>query len=98
MKHIILLLVVSIPLGAMATQPLSQDTTVFINGRKMEIREDHGRINVRMYESQFPGDTLENQKVFEGIYLDGQSSEQRISVSVPFAKKKKSYYPKFDPH
>ncbi len=93
MKHMILLVAVIIPLGALAMQPLPQDTTVFINGRKLEIREDHGKINVRMYESQFQGDTIENQKVFEGVYLNGQSSEQRISVSVPFARKKKITIP-----
>ncbi len=98
MKRTILLLLMTAPLWAMATEPLPQDTTVFVNGRKLEIREGNGKINVRMYETNQQGETVENEKIFEGIYLDGQSSEQRISVSIPFTKKKKNYHPCFDPH
>lgn len=82
---------------AMAQESIPQDTTLYLNGRKLIIKEHDGKIKVKMYEAKAENDTIENTQVFEGVYLDGRSIERTTIVSVPFVKKRKGNY-RFDPH
>ena len=75
MKHIYLLLFMLIPMAGMAQEGISQDTTLYVNGRKILIKENEGKIKVKLYEQSSHGDTIENDQIFEGIYTDGQKKE-----------------------
>ena len=44
MKHIYLLLFMLIPMTGMAQEGISQDTTLYVNGRKILIKENEGKI------------------------------------------------------
>ena len=99
MKHLLLLLIMIAPMSGMA-QPEStpKDTTLYFNGRKMVVKEQGDKIKVKLYESTSNGDTLANAQIFEGVYLNGQSTESRTVLNaLPFSKhnKKKN---RFDPH
>ena len=96
MKHIYLLLFMLIPMTGMAQEGISQDTTLYVNGRKILIKENEGKIKVKLYEQSSHGDTIENDQIFEGIYTDGQTTERRTAFTVPFVKRKNHY--RFDPH
>ena len=96
MKHIYLLLFMLIPMAGMAQEGISQDTTLYVNGRKILIKENEGKIKVKLYEQSSHGDTIENDQIFEGIYTDGQTTERRTAFTVPFVKRKNHY--RFDPH
>ena len=43
MKHIYLLLFMLIPMAGMAQEGISQDTTLYVNGRKILIKENEGK-------------------------------------------------------
>ncbi len=100
MKRIIFLLLAVIPAMLITAQEtIPQDTTLFIGNRKFVVKENDGKLRVKVFEEIYSGDTIRNDQIFEGIYRDGQSSEQRFSVSVPFMNRQKSrnkHY--FDPH
>lgn len=96
MKKIILLLMALIPVAAIAQETVSQDTTLFVNGRKIVIKEQEGKVKVKLYENSSQGDTIENDQIFEGVYKDGQSTERRTVLTVPFKTKRSGYH--FDPH
>lgn len=96
MKHIYLLLFMLIPMAGMAQESVSQDTTLYVNGRKILIKEKEGKIKVKLYEQSSRGDTIENDQIFEGIYTDGQTTERRTAFTMPFVKRK-NYY-RFEPH
>ena len=87
MKHIYLLLFMLIPMTGMAQEGISQDTTLYVNGRKILIKENEGKIKVKLYEQSSHGDTIENDQIFEGIYTDGQTTERRTAFTVPFVKR-----------
>lgn len=95
MKHIYLLLFMLIPMAGMAQESVSQDTTLYVNGRKILIKEKEGKIKVKLYEQSSRGDTIENDQIFEGIYTDGQTTERRTAFTMPFVKRK-NYY-RFEP-
>lgn len=88
MKHMILLLLMLIPLAGMAQENVTtQDTTLYVKGRKIVIREGDGKIKVKLYEQTVTDGMIENDQIFEGVYIDGQSMERRSSFGVPFMKK-----------
>lgn len=91
MKHIYLLLFMLIPMAGMAQESVSQDTTLYVNGRKILIKEKEGKIKVKLYEQSSRGDTIENDQIFEGIYTDGQTTERRTAFTMPFVKRKNYY-------
>lgn len=99
MKKIFILLCMLAPLAGMAQERdavATKDTTLYVSGRKIVIRENGDKIKVKLYEQSSKGDTIENDQIFEGIYTDGQSTERRTVFSLPFAKKKR--HNKFEPH
>ena len=71
MKHIILVFFLMASFSAMGQESIPQDTTIYLNGRKMTIRENNGKIKVKMYEAKTASDTIENAQVFEGVYAKG---------------------------
>lgn len=90
MKRILFLFLIMTSMTVVAQESIPQDTTLYLNGRKVVIKERDGKIKVKMYESKAENDTIENTQVFEGVYLDGRSLERTTTVSVPFVKKKKA--------
>lgn len=99
MKRLLIIWLMLVPVIANAYESIQQDTTILVRNRKFVVKEDEGKIKVKIYEETESGDTIKNQQIFEGIYLDGQSTEQRFSISVPFSKKEKNKRKyRFNPH
>lgn len=96
MKQLIVLLAMLVSLTGYAQENARQDTTLLLNGRKIVIKERDGKVKVKLFEESSRGDTIENDQIFEGVYMDGQSTERRISLAVPFTKKRSNY--RFEPH
>ena len=99
MKQLLLLLFIIAPMGIMAqNENLAQDTTLYLNGRKIVIKEHGDKIKVKLYESTSNGDTIANAKIFEGVYLNGKSMESRTVLDVlPFSKRNRKT-DRFEPH
>lgn len=91
MKHLLSLLFMVLPMSIWAqNENIPQDTTLYVNGRKIVIREQGEKIKVRLYEPASSGDTLSNTQIFEGVYLNGKATESRTMLDVlPFSKKNK---------
>ena len=49
MKHFYLLLFMLIPMAVRAQEGIAQDTTLYVNGRKILIKENEGKIKVKLY-------------------------------------------------
>lgn len=81
MKHIYLLLFMLIPMAGMAQESVSQDTTLYVNGRKILIKEKEGKIKVKLYEQSSRGDTIENSIRYskESIRTDKQPNAAQHS-------------------
>ena len=76
MKKLLLLWLMIAPMSGMAqNESTPQDTTLYVNGRKIVIKEQGDKIKVKLYESASGGDTITNAQIFEGVYLNGQSTE-----------------------
>ena len=89
MKKLLLLWLMMAPMSGMAqNESTPQDTTLYVNGRKIVIKEQGDKIKVKLYERASGGDTITNAQIFEGVYLNGQSTESRTVLSaLPFSKK-----------
>jgi len=99
MKKLLWIMAVCLPLGAWAMdiEPLSPDTTVYIEGKKIVVKDNEDRLKVRVYDMQPDGSTAEDELIFEGHYKDGQSYEKRKygkSITIPIP----SWTRGFDPH
>lgn len=82
MKKLLLLWLMIAPMSGMAqNESTPQDTTLYVNGRKIVIKEQGDKIKVKLYESASSGDTITNAQIFEGVYLNGQSTESRTVLS-----------------
>lgn len=99
MKHLILAAFVLLFTTGAVAQEAAQDTTLVVNGQKIVIKQGNGKVKVKLYEATSKGDTIENEQIFEGVYLDGQSTEKRTLLDgLPFNQKKKKNRNNFDPH
>lgn len=90
MKRLILILAALLPLGAYAETviPVKPDTVIHADRRRIEIKEDGDRVKVRVYEQDRDGEFEEDEKIFEGHYVNGQSYERRkyiraVCIPVP---------------
>lgn len=86
MKIILLIVALYIPLGLWATdiEPVLTDTTIVIDGKRIEVREVEDRMKVRVYEIMEEDGEVDDELVFEGHYKDGKSYERRKrSISIP---------------
>lgn len=88
MKKFILLAFLAFPAFLMAAETAPSDTTIYVNGKKLVIKENDEKIKIKVYEQTAKGDTLENDQIFEGIYRDGKSTERRMSnsINIPIPK------------
>lgn len=93
MKKIIFALLLGLPTLTMAEGITPSDTTIYVKGKKIVIKEDNEKIKVKLYEQTSKGDTIENTQLFEGIYRDGRSSERRMStgINIPIPRLSSKY-------
>lgn len=99
MKKLLCIIAVCLPLGLWAAEvePFAPDTTVFIEGKKIVVKDNDDRLKVRVYDILPDGSTEEEEMVFEGHYKDGQSYEKRKygkSITIPLP----TWNRDFDPH
>lgn len=77
----------SLALYMAASSTFPADTTFHYNNRKVVISENNNEINISVYHRNEQGDTIENRKVYEGIFTDGRSIERvyenSFEISVP---------------
>ena len=64
MKRIFFLFLIMTSMTVVAQESIPQDTTLYLNGRKIIIKEHDGKIKVKMYEAKADNDTIENTQVF----------------------------------
>ncbi|MDF9830086.1 outer membrane beta-barrel protein [Parabacteroides sp. PF5-6] len=99
MKRLLWIMVAFLPMvgWAMDVEPLMPDTTVYIEGKKIVVKDGEDRLKVRVYDMAPDGDLTENELVFEGHYKGGQSYEKRKygkSITIPLPNWNRD----FDPH
>ena len=74
------------------------DTTILFNNKRIKVSETTDRVKVKVCEPTNPGDSVESEKVFEGIiYKDGRSYETRWNtksfiISVPSWNRLRSHW------
>ncbi len=66
---------------AAAIEPALPDTTLTIEGKRIEIREEGDRMKVKVYDITDNDGLAEDELVFEGHYQDGKSFERRRSAN-----------------
>jgi hypothetical protein len=81
----------------------SQDTTLVVNGKRIEVKDNDDRLKVRVYEVTDNNETIDDELIFEGHYKDGKSYESRkyissINIPNPTWKKNTSRKRDFDGH
>ncbi|MDR2815463.1 MAG: hypothetical protein LBB62_02010 [Proteiniphilum sp.] len=79
----------------MAASPfIPADTTFYYNNRKVVISENDNEMNISVYHQNEQGDTIQSQKVYEGIFGEGRNIERiyenNFEISVPDIFKPKS--------
>ena len=79
MKHIYLLLFMLIPMTGMAQEGISQDTTLYVNGRKILIKENEGKIKVKLYERT-------NYRTPHGIHRPLRQKKEPLSVRPAYCR------------
>lgn len=91
MKRLLLIMAVCFPaLGLLAAEvePISADTIINLDKKRIEVKDNGDRMKVRVYELTEEGDSIDDEMVFEGHYRDGQSYERRkhirmLNIPVP---------------
>lgn len=88
MKKTAFIIALLLPSLYMAASPLlSSDTTFYYNKRKVVISEKSNEMNISVYHRNEQGDTIQSQKIYEGIFTDGRSIERvyqnNFEISVP---------------
>jgi hypothetical protein len=74
------------------------DTTIVVNGKRIEMTESDDRVKVKVYHITADDDEVESELIFEGHYKEGQSHETRRllrSVNIPIPSWERSG---FRPH
>ncbi|MDR0538523.1 MAG: PorT family protein [Tannerellaceae bacterium] len=82
MKKTILFIAATLTLHSAIAQ--TQEKSVEIDGRQITVKEENGRLKVRVYEEE-----EEKQLIFEGHYIGGKSYERReraIYIPIPFRR------------
>lgn len=91
MKRFLLILLACLPMTGMLaakTSPMPADTTIRLEKKRIEVKDNGDRLKVRVYETDPDGTQVDDELVFEGHYRDGQSYERRkhirtINIPVP---------------
>lgn len=101
MKKIVWIVGALLPLGLWArdVEPVAPDTTVYVEGKKIVVKDDEGddRLKVRVYDTSPDGTLREDELIFEGHYKDGRSYEKRKyskAITIPLPAWNRG----FDPH
>lgn len=99
MKKVLLMVMALFSLTQLAAgiTSMAGDTTILLDGKRVEIKETADRLKVKVYEVTAEGDSIESEKIFEGIYKNGKSYESRRhmkSITIPVPSWNKDY----DPH
>ena len=99
MKKVLLMATAFFSLTQLAAgiTPMTGDTTILLNNKRIDILETEDRLKVKVYELTADGDSVESEKIFEGIYKDGKSYETRRhmkSITIPVPNWNNDY----DPH
>lgn len=87
----------AIGLLAAEIQPTETDTVIRVDNKRIEVKDNGGRLKVKVYEMAEDGELTDDEMVFEGHYRDGQSYERRKhikSINIPLP----SWDKDFDPH
>ncbi len=82
-------LCIAFTLQAAGITPIVPDTTITVDNKRIEIRDDGDRTKVRVYEITTNDGEVESALVFEGHYQDGKSFERRRSanaITIPLPK------------
>ena len=58
---------ISLTQFAAATITMEGDTTILFNNKRIKVSETTDRVKVKVYELTNSGDSVESEKVFEGI-------------------------------
>lgn len=83
MKRLLLILAACLPvmsLLAADVEPMPADTVITLEKKRIEIKDNGDRMKVRVYELSEEGDSIDDEMVFEGHYLDGRSYERRSHI------------------
>lgn len=91
MKRFLLIVLACLPfMGLLAAEvgPMPVDTTIRLDKKSIEVKDNGDRLKVRVYETDTDGTETDDELVFEGHYRDGQSYERRkhirtINIPVP---------------
>ncbi len=88
MKRIVITVALLLPALYLAASPLvPTDTTFKYNNRKVVITENNDELNVSVYRQDAAGDTVQSQKIYEGIFTENRNIERRyesgFEISVP---------------
>ncbi len=97
MKSLLLIIFACTSLGLWAkdAEPLSADTTIVLDNKRIEVRESGDRMKIRVFELTEEEGIVEDEMVFEGHYIDGKTYERRKrSINIPLPTWNRS----FDPH
>ncbi len=83
MKRLILIMAACLPvMGLLAAEvePISADTIITLEKKRIEVKDNGDRMKVRVYELDENGEAVDDEMVFEGHYRDGQSYERRKHI------------------
>ena len=88
MKRLTIALFLLIPVLTMASNfDLPSDTIIYLNNKKIVINDNNCDITVDVYHVNTKGDTVCNEKIYEGVFLGDKSVEKEFNnsftVSIP---------------
>lgn len=88
MKQLTIMLFLLIPALAIAsTLNLPTDTIIYHNNKKIVINDSNKNISVDIYHVNAVGDTICNEKIYEGVFLGDKSVEKEynnsFNISIP---------------
>ena len=89
MKRFLLIIAACFPaIGLLAAdvEPMSTDTVIRLENKRIVVKDNSERMKVKVYELTEEGDSIDSEMIFEGHYRDGQSYERRKhikSINIP---------------
>jgi hypothetical protein len=104
-KSIFLMLVACLTASfAYAAENALSDTTFQYQNKTIELTDDNGQVDVKVFETSQTGDTVEYKSVYEGVFSDEKSFEkytvlEDLGIQLPsLMKKNKRHVGKMEPH
>ena len=82
MKQLIIALLLLIPILTMASDfEIPKDTIIYHNNNKIVIKDSLNNINVDIYSVNAKGDTICNEKLYEGVFIGEKTVEKEYNNS-----------------